>query len=130
MTIFDISHIFGFYGFFKLFFRIVFFYTLDFFWIFFDFLGFVEIFKISNFIWTFLDSFWIFWIIFKLLRLLINIMEVTTRSKPTYDKAERVLSEYRIFCHPSLSSKLFFWKTFIRKSGKKTQGPMNLDKYN
>ena len=35
------------------------------------------------------------------------------KSKPTYKKAE---------CNPSLSSKLFFWKTLIRKSGKNHKG--------
>ena len=33
-----------------------------------------------------------------------------------------MLFAYRIFCNPSLSSKLFFLKTFFRKNGKKGPG--------
>ena len=40
-----------------------------------------------------------------------------------------MLSVYRIFCNPSLSSKLFFCNIIIRNNGKKSQGPRDIGKY-
>ena len=51
------------------------------------------------------------------------------RSKPMYEKAE-CCPNTGVFFNPSLSSKLFFLETYIRKNGKKSQWSRNWGKYN